>query len=91
MYIYVQDRMVEPDFVVDIGSTFSKKMEAIKCYASQFYNPDSKEESTPISSKEFLFFLEARAREFGRSAGVEFGEGFVSDKKIGVSDIGSLL
>ena len=91
VYHYVQDRMVEPDFVIDITDSFEKKMEAIKCYGSQFYNPESKEENTPISSKEFLFFLEARAREFGRSAGVEFGEGFVSDKKIGVRDIWSLV
>ncbi len=91
VYHYVQDRMIDPDFVIDITTSYEKKMEAIKCYASQFYNPESKEENTPISSKEFLFFLEARAREFGRSAGVEFGEGFVSDKKIGVKDIWSLV
>ncbi len=87
VFHYVQDRMVEPDFVLDISSTFQRKMEAVKCYGSQFYNPESKEENTPISSEEFLFFLEARAREFGRSIGVEFGEGFVSDKKIGVQDL----
>ncbi len=66
-------------------------MEAIKCYGSQFYNPDTKGENTPISSKEFWFFLEGRAREFGRSVGAEFGEGFVSDKKLGVKDFWTFL
>ncbi len=91
VFHYVQDRFVEPDFVVDISSVFEKKMEAIKSYSSQFYNPDVKGENTPISSKEFWFFLEARAREFGRSVGAEFGEGFVSDKKLGVKDIWTFL
>ncbi len=91
VFHYVQDRYVDPDFIVDITSAYEKKMEAIKCYSSQFYNPDVKGENTPISSKEFWFFLEARAREFGRSVGAEFGEGFVSDKKLGVKDFWGFL
>jgi bacillithiol biosynthesis deacetylase BshB1 len=88
VFHYIQDRNLKPDFVIDISTFFEKKMEAVGCYASQFYNPASekKDDDTPISSREFWYFLEARAREMGRSIGVEFGEGFTSEKALGVKD-----
>lgn len=90
VFHYIQDHYHKPDFVIDISSTFKKKMDAVAAYSSQFYNPDSKEPETPISSADFWNFLEARAREFGRSIGVEYGEGFVSDKQLGVKDFWGL-
>lgn len=87
---YIQDRGVCPDLVVDITSSMDSKMEAILAYRSQFYNPESNEVDTPISSKEFLDYLMGRAREMGRYIGVEFGEGFTMDRPVGVDDLTSL-
>jgi hypothetical protein len=42
---------------------------------------------TPISSPQFVKFLEARAREYGRSINVEFGEGFTAERVPGVDDL----
>jgi bacillithiol biosynthesis deacetylase BshB1 len=87
VFHYIQDRYHEPDFIFDITGTLPKKMEAIMAFKSQFYDPDSPEPSSPISGKDFLEFLEGRARQFGREAGFEHGEGFTSAKKIGVKDV----
>jgi bacillithiol biosynthesis deacetylase BshB1 len=90
MLHYIQDRFIEPDIVVDITPYMDKKMEAIMAFSSQFYDPESKEPSTPISSKDFLEFIKARARQFGRYIGVEYGEGFTVTKAFGVDDLTSL-
>jgi bacillithiol biosynthesis deacetylase BshB1 len=90
LYHYIQDYYLTPDLVVDITNTFDKKKESILCFASQFYNPDSKEPQTPISSKDFLDFIEARAREFGRPINARYGEGFKTARYIGVDNLMNL-
>ena len=65
VYHYIQDYYIQPDFIVDITPYFEKKKEAILAFSSQFYNPANKNEpETPISSKDFFDFVEARARNF---------------------------
>lgn len=84
---YIQDYFMQPDIVVDITPWFEKKKESIMAFSSQFYNPESKEPETPISSASFFQFLEARSREMGRLIGVEFGEGFVSKTPLNLKDL----
>lgn len=91
VYHYIQDRWLTPDFVVDISRFMKQRMDAIRAYHSQFYNPVSPEPDTPISSKQFLDSLEYRPRELGRLSGVEFAEGFQSEKIIGVKNITDLF
>lgn len=91
IYHYMQDRYQHPDVVVDISLFFAKKMEAVRAFKSQFHDPNSTEPNTPISSPEFIHFLEARAREMGRLIGVEFGEGFTTQRAPGVTDLTTLL
>jgi len=90
VYHYIQDRYIHPSLVVDITPYWELKMAAIKAYSSQFYNENSTEPQTPISSAEFIEFLEARAREMGRIIGVTYGEGFTTQRAVGVSDLTSL-
>ncbi len=89
IYHFVQDFYIKPDFVVDITDTFEKKMEAIRAFSSQFYNGTEQkpDEITPISTPQFVHFVEARAREYGRTIGVEFGEGFTVERVLGVADL----
>ncbi|MEO8210347.1 MAG: bacillithiol biosynthesis deacetylase BshB1 [bacterium] len=65
-------------FIFDVSSVFSKKLEVLKCYDTQFYNLNSKEPETFISTKLFDKEIEARARHFGFKIGVEFGEPYYS-------------
>lgn len=91
VYHYIQDRYIKPDVLIDISDVMPKRMEAIKAYASQFYNPDSKEPQTAISSKEFMQMLESRPAEWGRSIGVEYAEGFTVERLIGVKNVFDLI
>ena len=91
VYHYIQDRNRQPDFVVDITPYFKQKMEAIACYASQFNDHEATEYTTelrtPISGKDFMEFLSAKARGFGREAGYELAEGFNVGRYPGVSNL----
>jgi N-acetylglucosamine malate deacetylase 1 len=91
MYNFIQDRYITPDFVLDVTPYWEKKMETIRAFRTQFYNPDDSSPNTYISSPEFLNFIEARAREYGHAIGVTYGEGFTSAKKIGVSNLFDLI
>lgn len=86
----VQDRWMEPDLVVDITPFWSRKLAALQCFRSQFFDPDSTEPDSPISNPDFLPFLEGRAREMGRLLGVTYGEGFCTARPLGISDLTKL-
>ena len=87
VYHYIQDRHFKADFVVDITPYFSKKMEAILTFRSQFYEPDMKGPNTPISGKDFMDFMEGKARVFGRSIGAQYAEGFTCSRSPGVQNL----
>lgn len=87
IYHYIQDEWIEPDVVVDITPFSEKKMEAIKAFQSQFYDPASKEPETYISRPEFFESLLFRARELGKMIGVKYGEGFTSRRKAGTDNL----
>jgi len=87
VYHYIQDRYIKPDFVMDISAYWDTKMEAIKAFESQFYNPESEEPETYISSPEFLDRLKSRAIELGRSIGVQYAEGFTTERFLGVKNL----
>lgn len=80
VYHYIQWKNIEPDFVVDVTGFMDKKMEAILAYESQFYDPNTSEPETPISSKNFLDSLTYRARDLGRLTGVDYAEGFTAER-----------
>ena len=88
LYHYIQDYQLEPDFCVDISPFFEKKMQSIKAFKTQFFQGEKEEgEQTPISSRNFMQFMESKMRVFGRSIGVEYAEGFNVRRPIGVKDI----
>ena len=91
IYHYIQWKNLDPDFIFDVSGFHSTKMDAVKCYSSQFYDPKSKEPETPISTKNFMDFVQSRANDFGRLIGVEHGEGFISNRKLGFSSFDDLI
>lgn len=88
---YGQDVFYTPDILIDISAHWGKKMEAIQAFSSQFYNPESIEPMSSISSKQFLEVVEGRAKTFGRYMSVEFAEGFRTERPVGVSNVTDLL
>ena len=85
VYHYIQDYYIQPDFVVDISPFYDRKIEAIKAYKTQFFDPSSNEPQTPISGEDFFHFISSRMREFGRPIGATYAEGFTIERFIGVN------
>jgi bacillithiol biosynthesis deacetylase BshB1 len=79
-------RTVAPTFIVDTSAEAARKWEALKCHASQFYDPESPEPGSRVSSSQFLSEIEARDRYFGAMIGVEHGEAFYVREALNVTD-----
>ena len=91
VYHYIQDRHIEPDFVVDVSDFVEQKIASIKAYKTQFFDPNSKEPKTPISGEEFFDAIYGRMSNFGRQIGVEYAEGFTVERYVGVNDLFDLI
>ncbi len=90
-YHYIQWKNLIPNFIFDVSGFHHIKMDAVKCYSSQFYDPDSTEPETPISKKNFLDFVESRALDYGRLIGVSHAEGFISNRVLGINSFENLV
>jgi bacillithiol biosynthesis deacetylase BshB1 len=91
LFHYIQDRFYEPDLIIDISEVWSQRLEAIKAYKTQFHSTESTEPQTYISSPEFLESVISRARLLGKRIGVQFAEGFLSKKSIGIKTLDALI
>jgi bacillithiol biosynthesis deacetylase BshB1 len=91
VYHYTQDRYIKPDFLVDISAHVKTKEKALRAYKTQFYDPESNETSTYISSPEFFQSIFNRNAEFGRQIGVAFAEPFTTYRCLGVSNLFDLI
>jgi bacillithiol biosynthesis deacetylase BshB1 len=87
VYHYIQNNYIKPDVVVDISDYWEVKINSIKAFKSQFFDPKSKEPQSFISKEGFLDFIEARAREFGHSIHSTYGEGFTVERTVGVGNL----
>jgi bacillithiol biosynthesis deacetylase BshB1 len=91
VFHYIQSRNLTPNFVVDISKHIEKKMEAILAHSSQFYDPKSNEPDTFISSAAFLEFVKGRAKELGQQIGVQYAEGFITQKTLGINSLDAII
>ena len=65
-----------------------EKLNAVKAYSTQFFNPESNESETIISSMGFLDSVTYRAKDLGRQANCEYAEGFLAHQ---IPKVDSLL
>ena len=91
VFNFIQDKYLQPDFVIDISAVMDQKIEAIKAYGTQFNSPDLSEPQTYISSPDFLDSVIYRSKMFGKMIGVNYAEGFISKKMIGFANFDSLI
>ena len=91
VYHYIQWENLKPDFVVDVTGFMDIKLKAVKAYSSQFYDPDSEEPVSPISSKNFLDSISYRANDLGRIIGKESAEGFTVERFVAVDHLDHLI
>ncbi len=91
VYHYIQWKNIEPDFVVDVTGYMDYKVKAVKAYSSQFFDPNSKESETPITSKNFINSISYRANDLGRLIGVDSAEGFTVERFLAVNSLNDLI
>ncbi|OIQ35200.1 MAG: bacillithiol biosynthesis deacetylase BshB1 [Crocinitomix sp. MedPE-SWsnd] len=91
VYHYIQDYYMKPDFIIDISEVVDQKIETIKAFKTQFFDPSNPNVKTPISGENFFDFLKGRWADYGRYIGAEYGEGFVLTRPAGVKDITDLI
>ncbi|MDC1465962.1 bacillithiol biosynthesis deacetylase BshB1 [Polaribacter sp.] len=91
VYHYIQWKNIAPDFVIDVTGFINKKQAAVLAYSSQFYDPNSKEPESPITSKTFIESINYRARDLGRLIGVEYAEGFTSERYVAAENLSKLI
>ncbi|MHA6696436.1 bacillithiol biosynthesis deacetylase BshB1 [Chryseobacterium sp. A301] len=91
VFHYIQWKEIIPDFVIDITSQMEKKIEACLAYKTQFFDPDSDQPMTPIATKDFLESLTYRAQNLGRLSGVDYAEGFTSEKLLGLKNFDNII
>ncbi len=91
VFHYIQDRYLTPSFVMDISAFIDIKMESIKAYSSQFYNPHLNEPPTYISSPQFLEVLKGRDAMWGKNIGVQYAEGFITEKTLGIASFDAII
>ena len=84
---YIQDFYLEPSFVIDVTDYVDRKIEVIKAFKTQFYDPNNPEPSTPISGEEFFDFIKGRMLNMGRPAGMKYAEGFTISRVFGLKDL----
>lgn len=87
VYHYIQWKSIESEFVVDVTGYIDTKMASVLAYKTQFYDPESKEPQTPISSKNFTDSIIYRSRDLGRLIGVEHAEGFTVERCVAVNSL----
>ncbi len=78
---------VVPSFLVDISKEVEQKWKAVKAHKSQFFDPESEEPETLLSTPSFLENLEARMRYFGSLIGVSHAEPFLTMEPIAIPDL----
>lgn len=91
IFNYIQWKNIKPEFVIDISEHLDKKIEACMAFKTQFYDPNSDEPETPITSKDFYESLTYRAQDLGRLSGVAYAEGFTAEKLIAMKNFDGIV
>jgi N-acetylglucosamine malate deacetylase 1 len=79
------------DFIVDVSETWSKRMDAVKAYKTQFYTPGIDGPKTFLAGEEFIEWVEGRGAQFGAIIGVKRGEPFLLRVPVPVDDPMAIL
>jgi N-acetylglucosamine malate deacetylase 1 len=77
---------VKPTFVVDISEQFARKMEAIRCYASQFDGATSAGEIFP-TGQDLYSLVETQNAHYGSLVRARYGEPFFTHETVLVDDV----
>ena len=77
---------VKPSFVVDISDTFEAKMQAIRCYASQFDGAKAAGEIFP-TGQDLYELIRVQSAHYGSLIRRPYGEPFFTHETLAVDDV----
>ncbi len=77
---------VKPSFVVDISDDFDTKLQAIKCYASQFDVVDSAGEIFP-TGQQLYELVRTQNAHYGSLVRTAYGEPFMTHETVRIDDV----
>lgn len=80
---------VKPTFVVDISDTFEKKLEAVRCYSSQFDEVIQAGEVFP-NGEPLYDIIRHQAAHYGSLIRTRYGEPFFTTETMRVDDVAAL-
>jgi bacillithiol biosynthesis deacetylase BshB1 len=87
--ITYREDYVKPTFVVDISDVFEQKLEAIKCYASQFDDAIQAGEVFP-NGEPLYDIVRHHAAHYGSLIRVRYGEPFWTSETVAIADVVSM-
>ena len=76
-----------PEIVFDISESWAIKEEAIRCYVSQLYNPQSVDPKTILTDVNFVDRIRSHNRFMGSLSNCRYGEGFLLSRIPRVTDL----
>jgi bacillithiol biosynthesis deacetylase BshB1 len=77
---------VKPTFVVDVSAQFDRKMQAIRCYASQFDGAKAAGEIFP-TGQDLYSLVETQSAHYGSLVRARHGEPFYTHETVLVDDV----
>lgn len=80
---------VKPSFVVDISDQFARKMESIRCYASQFDGARNAGEIFP-TGQDLYGLIETQNAHYGSLIRTRYGEPFFTHETVRIDDVVAL-
>ncbi len=87
--ITYREDTVKPTFVVDITAQFSRKLEAVRCYGSQFDQTTQAGEVYPNGEPLYDIVMH-QAAHYGTLIRARYGEPFYTEETMHVDDVTSL-
>lgn len=90
-YCFMQWFQFTPSFIVDVTPEHEQRLKAVRAFRSQFFNPESKEPETVLSSPGFLEMIDTRLAYYGNRIGTRYGEPFFTPGLVRVDDLFSQL
>lgn len=79
-YMFMINGFHKPNFIVDISKEIKSKVAALNAYESQFLKQKDSVD-TPLTNG-YISAVLARESLFGKEVGVEYGEGFISERPL---------
>jgi N-acetylglucosamine malate deacetylase 1 len=80
LHYYMINGFHKPHFIVDVSSTFQKKLASLQAYESQFVKREGSVDTPLVNG--YIETVESRERLFGQEAGVLYAEGFLTKKPL---------